>query len=96
MTERAAGEGATVSVRERLRGLVVTILAERGAEARFTDDDVLAEIGIASVEMVSLLLAVESAFDIEVPQEEITTDVFRSIATLAAMIGRLCPDLVAA
>ena len=80
------------SARDRVRGLVTGILATRHSVRPFSDDDTLAEIGIASIDMVALLLAVENEFDVEVPQEEITADVFRSIATIDALVRRLRPD----
>jgi acyl carrier protein len=82
--------------RETIRTLVTDILAAQGQTQPFNDDDTLAEIGIGSVDMVSLLLAVESTFDLEVPQHEITIDVFRSISTLDAMVRRLQPQLAPA
>lgn len=82
--------------RERLRGLVTQILDEKQIARPFSDDETLAEIGIASIDMVTLLLAVETTFDLEVPQEEITTDVFRSVATIDALIQRLRPGAVQA
>jgi acyl carrier protein len=80
--------------REAIRALVKGILAAQGQNEPFSDDDTLAEIGIGSVDMVALLLAVESSFDLEVPQHEITIDVFRSISTLDAMVRRLRPNEV--
>ena len=88
--------GVGLGVRERLRGLVAGILAAKSAPAVFHDDDTLAEIGIASIDMVSLLLAIESEFDLEVPAPEITTEVFRSIATIDALVCRMLPHLAAA
>ncbi len=88
--------GAGLGVRERLRGLVAGILTAKSAPAVFGDDDTLAEIGIASIDMVSLLLAIESDFDLEVPAQEITTEVFRSVATIDALILRMLPHLAAA
>lgn len=82
---------AVLSPRDRIRGLVVGILAAHSPVRPFSDDDTLAEIGISSIDMVTLLLAVESAFNIEVPQHEITADVFRSVSTVDALIGRLVP-----
>jgi acyl carrier protein len=82
---------AGFSRREALRGLVAAILATKGISHPFADDDTLAEIGIGSADMIELLLAVESAFNVEVPQHEITPDVFRSVATLDALMQRLLP-----
>lgn len=85
----AADAAAPGSSRLRLRELVTEILAAQSQERPFSDDDTLVEIGITSVDMVTLLLAVESAFDIEVPQHEITAETFRSVATVDAMLSRL-------
>jgi acyl carrier protein len=87
--ERDAGAGA--AIRARLRGLVTEILAAKSAARPFSDDDTLAEIGIASVDMVTLLLSVEREFDLEVPTQEISADVFRSIATIESLVLRLLP-----
>jgi acyl carrier protein len=91
-----AGSVSPQPPRETIRTLVADILAAQGQNQPFNDDDTLAEIGIGSVDMVSLLLAVESTFDLEVPQHEITIDVFRSISTLDAMVRRLQPQLAPA
>jgi len=78
-----------LSSRDRLRRLVEDILATKATHKHFSDDDTLAEIGIASMDMVTLLLSVESEFDVEVPQSQITAEVFRSISSLDALIQRL-------
>jgi acyl carrier protein len=86
--------GGTVeaSPRYRLRALVAGILTAKSQSRPFSDDDTLAEIGIASVDMVTLLLSVESEFDLEVPQQDITPDMFRSISTIDALVRRLLPQ----
>ena len=86
-----ANDVSAPSPRERLRGLVSGILASHGIDKPFSDDDTLAEVGLASVDMVSLMLAVENEFRIEIPQGEITADVFRSVSTLVAMLRRVAP-----
>lgn len=97
-SDQAVGEFRTPSVgtglgspRERVRSLVATILAGKSQNRPFSDDDTLAEIGIASVDMVTLLLSVESEFDLEVPQQEITADRFRSVSTIDALVRQLLP-----
>jgi acyl carrier protein len=81
-----------LSPRERLHGLVVGIVAPKSPNRSFSDDETLTEIGVTSVDMVTLLLSVESEFGVEVPQHEITADVFRSISTIDNLIRRLLPD----
>jgi acyl carrier protein len=79
------------SPRDRVRALVDSILATRGIAKPFADEDALVEVGLASVDMVSLMLAFESEFDVEIPQADINPDVFRSVATLEALARRLAP-----
>lgn len=86
-----AAKTASWSPRDRVRGLVVGILAARQAARPFSDDETLIEIGMTSMDMVTLLLSVESEFNVDVPQHEINVDVFRSVATIHALIGRLLP-----
>jgi hypothetical protein len=49
----------------------------------------LADAGFTSVEMVNVMLGVESAFDVMIPQDLITPENFQSAAAIAAMIGKL-------
>jgi len=75
--------------RDTLRGLVAGILAAHGIHTAFADDDTLAEVGLASLDMVKLMLAVENAFTLEIPQADITPETFRSVATIAQLVQRL-------
>jgi acyl carrier protein len=45
------------------------------------------------MQMVSLMLAVESEFQLSIPQSDITPENFLSIASIAALIERLQPRL---
>jgi acyl carrier protein len=77
------------AIEARLRNLVFEILLQSARKAAaFTRDDTLAEIGLGSMDMISLMLAVESEFQIEIPQEEITPEAFRSVATIEALVVR--------
>lgn len=75
--------------RERLLALVEQILANQPADRSLSIDDPLAAIGLSSVDMVNLMLAVEAEFDLTIPAADITPENFRSIATIEALIGRL-------
>lgn len=88
-----AGSGpADRPSRERLRSLVAGILASNGSRPAFSDEDTLAEIGLASLDMVRLMLAVENEFTVEIPQADITPETFRSITTIDRLLQRLQPD----
>ena len=80
------------AVRAEIRWLVTERLAARGDVAAFEDEDELAEIGIASLDMVALILALERHFDTEIPRSEMTHARFRSVISLAEMMVRLAPS----
>lgn len=46
----------------------------------------LADLGFDSLRTVNLLVTVEAALGVELPQEKITADTFRSARTLAAVV----------
>lgn len=77
--------------RERLIGLVEQLLATP-IEGAATYDRPLSEIGITSMEMVSLLLAVEVEFNIVIPQSDITPANFESLAAVEALVSRLAVE----
>ena len=76
------------SPHERVMGLVARIL-ERPAGAALPVDARLNELGMSSMKMINLMLAIEVEFDLTIPQSEITPDNFESIASVEAMVGRL-------
>jgi acyl carrier protein len=51
----------------------------------------LTDLGVTSIQMVSLMLAVESAFQLTIPQSDITPENFHCIASIAALVDRLQP-----
>lgn len=60
--------------------------ASRAALALGAD---LFEAGLTSMAMVKLMLAVEVAFDIAIPDADLNPDNFRSIAAIEALVVRL-------
>jgi acyl carrier protein len=54
------------------------------------------DIGLTSMDMVSLMLAVEAEFDFTIPQSEITPENFQSVRALELMIvNQLQPEKAA-
>ncbi len=51
----------------------------------------LTDAGFTSVEMVKVMLGVEAAFDLMIPQDQISPENFATPLAIAAMIGRLAP-----
>ena len=45
--------------------------------------------GLTSVAMVKLMLAVEAAFDITIPDADLTPENFRSVGALETLVARL-------
>ena len=81
----------TRSPRDRLLTLVGQLLADRSGLRAVSPDDTLTDIGLSSINMVTLMLEVEAEFDVTIPQSDITPENFRSVATIEALIVRLRP-----
>lgn len=54
----------------------------------FPLDAQLSDLGISSLKMVNLMLAVELEFDIAIAQIDITPENFHSLQSIEALIGR--------
>jgi acyl carrier protein len=80
---------ADVSAGERIGELVRRILAERSITRPFTPHDDLREVGLTSLDMVNLVLAVESALAVTIPEAEITPGNFRSVVSIEALVRGL-------
>lgn len=52
-------------------------------------DTNLSDAGFTSIEMVKVMLGVEAAFDLMIPQDMITPEHFASASTIAAMMRKL-------
>ncbi len=76
-------------LRDRLLHLVAQILGKPDAAPSLSAEARLSELGMSSIKMVNLMLAVETEFDLTIPQGEITPENFRSVATVEALIARL-------
>ena len=55
---------------------------------KFIPNSRLVDVGLTSMDMVNLMLAVEAEFDFTIPQDEITPENFQSVKTLEPMIVR--------
>jgi acyl carrier protein len=84
----AAAKSPSSAVRARLLGLVGQILGQGDGQGVPVDAR-LSELGMSSIKMVNLMLAVEGEFDLAIPQQDITPDNFRSVTSIEALLGRL-------
>jgi acyl carrier protein len=89
MNERRQTQRPAQAPRGRLIGLVRQMLGHRAGSRLLRIDARLNDLGMTSIKMVSLMLAVEAEFDITIPQSEITPENFDSICTIEAMVVRL-------
>jgi acyl carrier protein len=83
-----AAKPAPAEIRTRLLMLIGQILA-RPEPHTLPVDVALSELGMSSIKMVNLMLAVEGEFDLSIPQAEITPGNFRSVTSIEALLRRL-------
>jgi acyl carrier protein len=74
-------------VRGRLIALVESILKQNAIVADVKTTTLLVDVGLTSMDMVNLMLAVEAEFDFTIPQAEITPENFQSIETLTRLVA---------
>jgi acyl carrier protein len=84
---------STGLLRDRLVQLVKALLAKHSITRPVSVDEQLSQVGLSSIDMVNLMLAVEAEFNIMIPAPEITPANFRSILTMEALIARIAPDI---
>jgi acyl carrier protein len=81
------------SIRDRVYDVITNVMGNHGlAPPRENNDDLFAA-GLNSMGMVTLMLAVESEFDVTFPVADLKPDNFRSIQSIEALIQRLQREL---
>ena len=87
MNDVAAKSLPGPAVRARLLALIGQILERPDVAVPL--EGRLSELGMSSIKMVNLMLAVEGEFDLNIPQQEITPENFRSVSSIEALLERL-------
>jgi acyl carrier protein len=87
---------ARPKVQERVISLVTSILSANSIVVDVLPGSRLADIGMTSMDMVNLMLAVEAEFDLTIPQAEITPENFQSPETIERMVTKQIAPSVAA
>jgi acyl carrier protein len=77
------------TTRQRVAELVRQLFAKRAIERAVGDDDDLGECGLSSLDVVNLMLAVESEFDLKIPERDMRPANFRTIARIEALVASL-------
>ena len=75
--------------RQSVTEMVRRILAARGIARGFSADDDLRAVGLTSLDMVNLVLAVEAELAVSIPERDITPANFRSVASIEALVRAL-------
>jgi acyl carrier protein len=80
----------TNEVCDRLVGLVKQVSGSAAVfPMPFPVDTQLSDLGISSLKMVNLMLAVELEFDIAIPQSDITPENFQSVRSIQSLVERM-------
>ena len=77
---------AVNDVQSRLLALVKSILAQNAIVVDLEPATRLVDVGLTSMDMVNLMLAVEAEFDFTIPQGDITPENFQSVETLNRLV----------
>lgn len=70
-------------------GVVQRLLTDRSINRAIRPDDDLRNAGLSSLDMVSLVLAIEDEFGIMIPEHSIQPANFRSVATITSLVAGL-------
>ncbi len=78
-----------INATERVTTLVRQLLAKRSIDRPVGPDEALSECGLTSLDTVNLMLAVETEFDVKIPDRDMTPANFRSVARIVALVEAL-------
>jgi acyl carrier protein len=71
---------------DRVASLVRKVMEKRAIPHPVGADDDLRACGLSSLDLVNLMLAVESDFSVNIPERDMTPANFRSIARIVALV----------
>ena len=89
MSELQENQSSGGSPHDRIIGLVERILERPAGAAPLPVMARLNELGMSSMKMINLMLAIEVEFDLSIPQTEITPENFDSIASVETLVVKL-------
>jgi acyl carrier protein len=73
----------------KIADVVHQLLRDRSIDREFALQDNLRDVGLTSLDMTSLVLAVEGEFSIRIPDRAITPANFMSVATIGRLVATL-------
>lgn len=80
-------ETALADYTDRTMRLAQGILAQEGQVRDFAAEDALVDVGLSSLDLVNLMVAVEAEFDIMIPAAQLNPKNFYSIGSIARMVA---------
>jgi acyl carrier protein len=89
MSELQENQSGAGTPHDRIVNLVERLLERSAGAVPLSVTARLNELGMSSMKMINLMLAIEVEFDLSIPQAEITPDNFESIASVEALVVRL-------
>jgi len=78
-----------IDLTDRVAQLVRRVMGKRAILQPVGRDDDLRASGLSSLDIVNLMLSVETEFAVKIPERDMTPANFRSIARIAALVGVL-------
>ena len=73
----------------KIADIVQRLLRDRPIDRQFALEDNLRDVGLTSLDMTTLVFAVEADFSIEIPDRAITPANFTSVASIGRLIRTL-------
>jgi acyl carrier protein len=74
---------------DRTSAVVARLLARRSIAVTLTPECDLKQIGLTSLDMVALMLAVECEYGLTIPQSAMTPENFQSILSIDSLVSAL-------
>ncbi len=76
----------------KIAEIVHRLLGDRAIDREFAFEENLRDVGLTSLDMTSLVFAVEGDFAIEIPDRAITPANFTSVASIGRLVRTLIPQ----
>lgn len=80
------------SVKTRVFGVVGALMQRRELSVPTDLDQSLRDAGLKSLDLVNMMLAVEDEFGIEIPQDLLTIENFRTIRAIERLVAKIAPQ----
>jgi acyl carrier protein len=75
----------------RISEIIHDLMRRRQLPPPTSIDQSLREVGLKSLDFVTIMMAIEDEFAIDIPQHELTLDNFQSIETIGRLVSGISP-----